>query len=351
MVVAASQKPPCDFQVGLAEIVQAKAVDEAHLFGIGSITKIFVAVVVFQLIEEGKLALTDNVRDHLHADLYYGVDNAETATIEQLLSHRAGIDSWEDDPRWLVDARGSRIDLPRIWANTETLDYIRRPKITAPDPGTWYYSNTNYTLLGLIVEKVTNATAQDEIRQRIFEPLDMQRTFLEGFDDCSGANVACRYHHVTAKFREAAGVCPTFPFVQKHLIEATGSNLSVSWLAGGVISHPADLVKFAVALRDGALLNTSPPALLQSWRPTSIPNHEMGYGIFRQSVPGKGAWLGHSGGVLGFSAQLWWNEDEDCIVCVLGNAGTVNAGNVPLSTTSVIQRSEFLSLALQLTRC
>lgn len=349
--VSSSHTGPYCFQAGLASIAQGEAVDDTHLFGIGSITKVFVAVVVFQLVEEAKLGLTDTVGQHLHADVYRDIDDAETATIEQLLSHRAGIDSWEDDQSWIVDARGAKMDLAHIWEKTETLDYIRRPKVTAPIPGTWYYANTNYTLLGLIVEKITHNTAEEEIRRRILLPLDMKQTFLEGFEDSSRKNVACRYHYATAQFQETAGVCAAFPFLEDNLIEATGSNLSVSWLAGGMISHPLDLIKFALALRDGKLLKASASELMQCWRPTSIINHEMGHGLFRQSLPGEGAWLGHSGGVLGFSAQLWWKEDEDCVVCVLANAGTVHAGSVPFGSSGIIQRSEFLDLALRLVSC
>ena len=350
VAISSTTKGPYYFKAGLADIENNKPVNDNHLFGIGSITKVFVAVVILQLVEEGTLALQDKVGQHVPNHKYRDIDNAESATIEQLLSHTAGIDSWEDDPVWLVDGRGANVtgDPEHLWPTTKTLDYIRRPRRTAPQPGKWYYSNTNYTLLGLIIEMVTNRVARDEIWRRIFKPLDMKHTFLDGFEYKPLGKVASRYHYASEKFRETAGVSPAFRSVNDDVIDVTGSNLSVSWMAGGYISHPADLIKFAQALRSGTLLKQSSWEMMQSWRLTTIPNHEMGYGLFRKEIPGKGTWLGHSGGVLGFSAQLWWREDGDCVVCVLANLGTVNAGPVSFGTTPIIGASDFLNLALKL---
>ncbi|KAK3673894.1 hypothetical protein LTR78_006096 [Recurvomyces mirabilis] len=103
---AGSQGPAYHFHAGSADILHSQRIDEAHLFGIGSITKIFVAVVVLQLVEGGKLKLTDTVGLLLSAAFYRDSDDAESAAVQQLLSHTAGIDSWEDDPAWIVDGRG-----------------------------------------------------------------------------------------------------------------------------------------------------------------------------------------------------------------------------------------------------
>lgn len=231
------------------------------------------------------------------------------------------------------------------------MDYIRRPKKTAPNPGTWSYANTNYTLLGLIIEKITGSSAESEICRRILQPLDLKLTFVDGFETCpEGGTVASRYHYASKHFRNTAGVCNAFPPVREDIIDVTGSNLSVSWMAGGMISHPLGLVKFALALKTGKLLKPSSTALMHDFVPSTLPGHEMGRGAFRQIIPGQGAWIGHSGGVLGFSAQLWWKEDGDCVVCVLANVGTVNAGKVDFGTSPIVQRSNFLGLAYDLVK-
>lgn len=166
-----------------------------HLFGIGSITKVFVTVVILQLVGEKKLRLDDTVGNLLAPEIYHGIENAPEATIKDLLSHTAGIYSWEDDPVWIIHGRGRKLVPEKIWVKTETLEYIRRPNPSGPKPGKFSYSNTNFTLLGLIVEKTTERTTEDEIRRRILEPLSMKHTYLEGFEDATVPNIfPHRYH-------------------------------------------------------------------------------------------------------------------------------------------------------------
>ncbi|TKA81255.1 hypothetical protein B0A55_02369 [Friedmanniomyces simplex] len=292
--------------LGYADIVRQEPIDNEHLFGIGSITKVFVAVVTLQLIEEGRLQLTDTVKQHLTPDIYHDIDCAETASVDQLLSHRAGIDSWEQDPTWITHGRGRDMRPAYTWKRAETLDYIRRPKLHAPAPGEYYYANTNYTLLGLIIEKVTQSTAESQIRLRILQPLGMNHTFLEGFEEAS-----------ESKRR--------IPQVGDELIDVTGSNLSVSWLAGGMISSTTDLLKLGIAMQNGVLLTPASMANMQCFRPTTRPGEEMGCGLFRMQLPqDKGAWLGHS-----------------------ANVGIVNTGGGS-AVTSIIRESEFMPLAAQL---
>lgn len=137
---------------GQSDILGNHPLDVFHHFGIGSITKVFVAVIILQLVDESKLAFSNTVDQILDPELYAGIENAGQASIERLLSHHAGIDSWEDEPSWIVRGRGKDIRNDHIWGKTEALDYIRRPRVTAPEPGQGYYSNTNYTLLGLMIE-------------------------------------------------------------------------------------------------------------------------------------------------------------------------------------------------------
>lgn len=325
-------------------------VEPSHIFGIGSITKVFVAVVVLQLIEEGKLHLSDTVGKVLSTSVHRDVDNAASANVERLLSHHAGIDSWEDDPVWIREGRGDKIDPAHAWGKAEPLEYIRRPRRTAPNPGEYGYANTNYTLLGLMIEKVTGNTAEGEIRRRILGPLDMRQTFLEGFEPSSneGKVAPRRYHWATDNFCEVAGVSPAFT---KHgqLVDCTGSNLSVEWTAGGMVSSASDLVKFAIALRDGKLLSPQSMVVMTAW--TSIAkNEDMGRGIFRRRDGAGEAWIGHFGSVLGFTGALWWKEQGDAVITVVGNVGTVHCGKVPSSAGHVVIDTNILELVASIGR-
>lgn len=159
---------------GLADIRGGVPVTSDMLFGIGSITKTFVAVVILQLAEEGRLDL-DATSASVLGPAVSGVPNADKATIAQLLNHTGGVPSWEDDPSWIRDGRGTTLDVSRIWGKTETLPYIAGHEPLA-EPGAEYsYANTNFTLLGMIIEKVTGQEAVDEIHRRVLEPLGSGR--------------------------------------------------------------------------------------------------------------------------------------------------------------------------------
>ncbi|KAI1293163.1 D-stereospecific peptide hydrolase [Xylaria venustula] len=348
--IASSGKIVWESGKGLSDIAGGKSLNVSHHFGIGSITKVFVAVVILQLIDESKLNLATTVGDILNPEVYSKIDNAQEATIEKLLSHHAGIDSWEDEPSWIVRGRGRDIRNDHIWGKTEALDYIRRPRAIAPEPGHGYYSNTNYTLLGLVIEEITNQPAEKEIRRRILEPLNMDQTYFEGFEEpMHPEHLPHRYHWATDKFRDTAGVAPSFSYVRPNVIDVTPSNLSTSWTAGGMISSLHDLLKFAPALRDGRLLSSTGMDTLKQWKPFPNSSQQIGHGVFRWSWPAtSGTWLGHSGGVLGFSAFLLWKESGDCAVSVLSNVGTMHAGTVPSSGVDIIMRTNFLEIAAQL---
>ncbi|TGO46833.1 hypothetical protein BCON_0305g00030 [Botryotinia convoluta] len=337
---------------GFAVLEKNIPINDSTVFGIGSITKVFVAVVILQLIDESRLNVSDKISEHLNLNDLDGIGNAIDATIGALLSHTAGVESWEEDSNWMIEARGKRLDPKTIWGKKNTLKYVRRP--SRLETGRFSYSNTNYTLLGLIIEKITGHSAESEIRRRILDPLNLMDTFLEEFEEVGlrKENVPHRYHYATNIFRNTAGACPSFSEYKwkgLDLINASESNLSVEWVAGGMISSTCDILNFAISLRDGKLLGPSSMDLLKIWQPAT-ESTEIGHGIFRfRDSRTQENWLGHNGSVLGFTGSLWWNEEIDCVVCVLANVGTMHAGRVSSSAPQIIFQSEFLEVAEKLT--
>lgn len=104
--ISSSKGIPLSSSTNCAEIETSKDIDINNVFGIGSITKVFVAVVIFQLIEERKLTLSTRLGDILPPDILDGIANAADATIDILLNHTSGVESWEDDPIWIAEGRG-----------------------------------------------------------------------------------------------------------------------------------------------------------------------------------------------------------------------------------------------------
>ncbi len=320
---------------GQADIVAKTPISPDMLFGIGSITKTFAAVVVLQLAEEGRLDLDATSASILGAAVA-GIPNADKATIAQLLNHTGGVPSWEDDPKWIREGRGDRLNPARIWGKTEALPYItgHQPLF---DPGTKYsYSNSNYTLLGMVIEKITGNDAVAEIHRRILDPLGLADIRLEGFEPVPSERIPHRYHWATPTFRESAGINAAFSEPRPGLIDATGSNLSVEWTAGGMIATARDLARYGAALRDGKLLKPESMKFLTQWFTVS-DNSQVGHNVFRRTYPSGVALIGHDGDVLGFTGSLYWIEGADVVVAVVANVGSMHSTSAGTGTAAVDQ--------------
>lgn len=325
---------------GLADVQGAQPVTAPMPFGIGSITKPFVAVIALQLVAEKRLRLDDSLATLLGPAVQH-IANAGSATVAHLLGHRSGIPSWEFVPAWIRDGRGAALDTTRLWGKTDTLRYIFDAPAVAPAGEAADYSNTNYTLLGLIIEKITGNDLVDELRARILDPLGLGNTFLEGFEPATPGPTPRRYHWATETFRKDAGIHPSFSEVRPGLIDVSASNLSVEWAAGGMVASAADLARFGAALRNGKLLDPQGMARMQQWD-ARIIERDFGLGIYRDCWPDGTTLIGHDGGVLGFTATLFWIAGTDLTVAALSNVGKMHSGAVPASLHDVTRQRDFL---------
>ena len=318
---------------GYSDLMQRVPVKSDDRFCLGSITKTFVATVIMQLVEEGKLDLEKTPADYLDLEIVRNVPNTREATLRHLLSHQSGIPTWEFQKDWIRIGRGDRMTLGHVWGKTETLEYCTGDLLPATNaPGAKYsYSNTNYTILGLIIEQVTGNDAAAEIRKRILEPLGLQNTFLESFEEVPGGYVS-HYHYATPAFLETAGVLRGFTEIRPRVVETTAANLSPEWTAGGMLSSAPDLLRYARALRDGELLGSATHQQMFTYYPPaeSQANREYMLGISRtQRAYGEYASVGHGGGTLGFSARMIWFEGTDVVIIMLTNIGSMHSGLSP----------------------
>lgn len=319
---------------GFSDLLNRVPVRPDDRFGVGSITKTFVARVILQLAEEGRLELDRTPADYLGQPIIRRIPNTRTATLRDLLNHQSGIPTWEFQEDWIPRGRGRLMELDHVWGKTETLNYCTEDLLPATnEPGERYsYSNTNYTLLGLIIEAVTGNDASQEIRRRILEPLELRDTFLESFEPVPGGYVN-HYHYATPRFREQAGVHEAFPEIRPYLVESTAGNLSPEWTAGGMVSSARDLVRWARAIRDGELLGPGMAEEVFTWYPP-----EEGAGRRSRYMQGiartegffqEYAAFGHSGGTLGFTAYMYWLEGTETTLVLLANVGGMHSGLSP----------------------
>jgi len=336
---------------GYSDILKKVPAKTNDRFGVGSITKTFVARVILQLVEVGKLNLDHTAIEYLDLEIIQKIPNIDKATVRQLLNHQSGIPTWEFQKEWIRKGRGDQIKVGKYWGKTETLEYIRQKNIIADhEPGEKYtYSNTNYTILGLIIEAVTGNNAASEIRQRILQPLHMKDTFLESFEDIPGGYVH-HYHYATPKFAAIAGIHQDFSEIRPYLIETTAANLSSEWTAGGIVSSAEDLVRWAQAIRNGELLTSPMQAeVFTYYHPKESGDSKEKYmqGIFKIGNYYRDlSVIGHSGGTLGFTSKMFWIEDTDIIVVLLTNVGEMHSGLNP-SPVGLFYREVLLPAVIQ----
>ncbi len=336
---------------GYSHVLAETPVTVNDRFGVGSITKTFVARVILQLAEEGAIDLNATPADYLDDPLIARTPNADKATLRQLLNHQSGIPTWEFQEDWIRKGRGDQMDLDHVWGKTETLEYSTEDLLPPTnEPGERYsYSNTNYTILGLVIEAVTGNDAAAELRRRTLEPLGLANTFFESFEEIPGGYVH-HYHYATEAFEQSAGVHAGFTEIRPGLVESTPANLSPEWTAGGFVSSASDLVRWARALRDGELVG---PAMQEEFLTYYPPTDEAGrMSRYLQGISwqphfndGTGA-FGHSGGTLGFTAYMYWVEGTDVIVVLLANVGGMHSELSP-SPVGQFFRQNWLPVAME----
>jgi D-alanyl-D-alanine carboxypeptidase len=283
---------------GVADLSTGAALLSPARFRVGSVTKTFVAAVVLQLVEEGKLALDEPVGRRLPGLLAEG----STVTVRQLLNHTSGLFDYTADPALLTGIVRNRVFTPN-----ELVAIAERHPVLFPPGSSWAYSNTNYIVAGLLVEATTGQTLAHELRGRIFEPLSLEHTTFPA--------TTSRIPGYHAHGYVSADLLPT-PDGRPY--DATGLNPSSAWASGAVVSNAADLSRFYRALMSGRLLTAS---LLREMTttvaedPADPDQFRYGLGIERVQDPCGVNW-GHGGNIFGYQSAAYWNEQTDRTVVI-----------------------------------
>jgi len=255
-------------------------------FRIGSTTKAFVATVVLQLVAELRLRLDDTVAVWLPGV----VPGGNRITVRQLLNHTSGLVNYTDGMD--LTAAGWLRQRFRSWQPAELVALATaQPPLFEPGGG-WAYSNTNYVLLGMVVEAVTGQNHATEIERRIIRPLGLRHTESPG-------------ERVTIGGPHAHGYLPVGPEGSEKPVDVTRMNASVAGAAGDMISTTADLNTFFHALLTGRLL---PPAQLSAMT-TMVPGHNYGLGLESTTLSCGVTLLGHGGGTFGYATGSFHTPD------------------------------------------
>lgn len=243
-------------------------------FHAGSVNKTFTAAAILRLVDEGKLSLDMTLGAMLGTDAAR-IPHAEIITLSQLLDHSSGIYAINNDPDYLATIIGKSADPKRVWSPRELValaDKERQEPLGAPGSG-HYYSDTNYILLGMIVEKFSGVPFKRYISETFFEPLGMRRTYFYSDYLAADANPPVRqiqgYLLATKEIRSAVEINPMFASVPS-LRTTAGERLNTTLAAervdatAGIITTLADLQKFAAPLFRGKLLSVASQRFLMA---------------------------------------------------------------------------------------
>lgn len=290
---------------GTSSSTQNLETDSDTKFRVGSITKTFTAVVIFQLIEENKLQLNTFL-----ASYFPDIKNAESITIKQMLNHTSGIHNYTGDRKYqtYMEKEKSNKDLLKIFGSMPS-DF---------EPGSSQsYSNTAYVLLGMIIEKVTGGSYEEVIQSRIIEKLDLKRTEYG--------------NKIEIEKNEAA---PLIFKENKWVGFPTETNMSVPGGAGAMVSTVRDLSTFIYAIFNGKLISES------SLNTMKDANNGIGYGLFTFSFNGSVAY-GHNGGIDSFVSNMTYFPEEKMTLSVLANGVNTNFNSVVLGILSIYYKLPF----------
>ncbi len=269
-------------------------------FGVGSVTKSITAAIVAELHVEGVLSLDDPLSKWLPT--YPNVDS--TATIRQCLNHTTGIFDYRADPELFEIVLG---DSEKIWTPEEILArFVHAPNFAPGED--WSYSNTNYTLAGMVVKAATGKEYYELYKEKLFDPLGMTTTIAAPFQQ--------RTNPLADLWFDA--LIPGIPLNISNLYSTDGM-FSIGNSAGGVVSVPKDMAIWMKALVTGKAISAEAFEEMKQFIPR--PNGGgYGLGLTSGSLRGENV-LGHSGNII-YVSEVFYFPSLDISIALHSNDGT-----------------------------
>lgn len=281
---------------GVSDLELQVQMNSDNMFRIGSITKQFTACAIMKMAEEGKLSLQDSITKYIKDYPTHG----QNITIEHLLTHTSGIKNITSMTSWTSEVQ--RKDL----TPKQVVDFFKNEPLDF-NPGTLYrYSNSNYILLGYILELVSGTTYAGYLARNFFEPLGMTHSTY----DISSAVITDRiggYQKTNGEFKNADFLSMTQPFS-----------------AGALLSNTSDLYTwYDAVMNDKVISKTSREKALTPFRLSTGEITNYGYGWEIGNIQGSPS-VKHSGKINGFVTYSLFLPDEKVFVAIFSNCDCVN---------------------------
>ena len=292
---------------GYARVEDNTPMQACHLHHSASIAKSFIATAVLLLVEEGKISLNDLAMNYLDEEIYSNIDNAEQATIKQLLNHTSGIYNFNDNLKVYVNTFNNPIEHSSCVELFE--NYVYGVDAYFPVGEDFHYSNTNYSLLGMIIENVNGNSLGEFIENNIIEPLGLTNTFYKNSPQYPDIpNLVNSYYEL---FEGNLNNCSD---IQKHLSD-------IAYGHEGFIATPYDFSLFMENLISGNILSEE---LTQEMLDMSENFEDVNYGLgIMRYETDFGDGYGHTGGAMGTMTYAIYFPDSQISFTICCNMGAI----------------------------
>ena len=253
---------------------------------VGSASKTFVAVVVMQLVQEGKVGLDEPIETYLPGLIKgEGIDGSKI-TVRQLLQHTSGLPEYTDT---YLSSRAAESENMQHYVPPRDLLDTALGKPAAFEPGTqWKYTNTNYIVLGMLIERVSQRPVGEQIDERIVKKLGLSHTYLPGNGEKKLHGPHPQGYHLSAEGK---------------LEDMTDLDTSLAWAAGGMVSTPSELNTFFQAVFDGRLLTQASIQEMKKGVDIGSGGRVYGLGIVGTPLSCGGTAWGHGGDIAGYHTR------------------------------------------------
>lgn len=267
----------------------------------GSTGKVFYSVVALQLIDEGKLHLDTPIYSTMKEYEWFDrIPNAKTLTVRNLMRHETGIPRYVFNPKFQKDVLA---DVNKVWKPKDLLSYVFDAKPAFEAGKQFAYSDTNYIILCMLIEKITGNSIYKEVKNRVLKKANLKNVVPQ--TKRSYNNIAQGYN---------AEKDPFFPGLQFNKEGKSNYNLQFEWAGGGLVITTHDLAKLGKKIYEGNMFN---PSLLNEYFngiDAGRLGGKWGLGVHIKETP-LGKTYGHSGFMPGYMTNMIYFENHKFAIC------------------------------------
>jgi D-alanyl-D-alanine carboxypeptidase len=303
--------------VGMSDRAAATPMRPTDRLLLGSVGKTYASAVVLQLVQEGKIRLADPISRWFGKEPWFPrLPNAASVTVRHLMTHTSGLVRYELNPKFTADLSANP---DRVWTGEERLAYLLDARPPFPAGEGWEYSDTNYIVLGMIIERAGGASYYDQLRSRILVPFGLKDT------------VPADSRTVPGLVQGYAGAQNPFGGSDEMIKDGKFAvNPQFEWTGGGLAVTAQDLAKWARLLYEGKVLDAAMMTELLNGVPAKLgPETKYGLGVIIRPTA-LGITYGHSGFMPGYQTEVMYFPELKSAIAVQVNSSAPRSTGRPL---------------------